>query len=65
MPKDVLLESVGDDVFVSINGIRIARRIDQGMSQARIWLPLKPGWSVLDSADDDDLIVSVDGFRVH
>jgi len=29
MPKDVLLESVGDEVFVSVNGIRIARRADR------------------------------------
>jgi len=65
MPKDVLLESVGDQLFVSINGIRIARRVDPDISQAGIWIPLKPGWSVLDSANDDDLIVSVDGVRVH
>jgi hypothetical protein len=65
MAKDLLLESVGDDLFVSIIGIRIAKRGDPGMSQAGIWIPLKPGWSVVDSPDGDELIVSVDGVRVH
>ncbi len=65
MTKDVLLESVGDDLFVSIIGIRIAKRGDPSLLQARIWVPLKPGWSVLDSPDGDEFIVSVDGVRVE
>jgi hypothetical protein len=65
MTRDVLLESVGDDLFVSINGIRVAKRGNPGASQIGIWVPLKPGWSELDDADGDELIVSVDGVRVH
>ena len=65
MTKDVLLQSAGDDLFVSINGIRIAKRRDPSMSQVGIWIPLKPGWSVLDGLHGDELIVSVDGVRVE
>jgi len=65
MTKDMSLESVGDDLFVSIIGIRIAKRGDPTLSQARFWVPLKPGWSVLDSPDGEELIISVDGIRVE
>ena len=64
MTKDVVLESPDNDLFVSINGVRIAKRGDPGMSEAGIWISLKPGWSVLDSSVGDELIVTVDGVRV-
>jgi hypothetical protein len=65
MTRDVLLEGVGDDVFVSINGIRIAKRSEPDVTRPGVWIPLKPGWSVQSSPDERDLIVSVDGVRVH
>jgi hypothetical protein len=42
----------GHDIFVILpDGLRIARRGYPGTAQARTWVPLEPGWSVVDTAD--------------
>lgn len=45
-----LLSIVGDstDIFVLIDGVKIARRGYPGAPQAKTWVTLEPGWQVLD-----------------
>jgi hypothetical protein len=40
--------SDGHEVFVVADGVRIARRSRRGTLQAKTWVSLEPGWSVLD-----------------
>jgi hypothetical protein len=42
------IESDGTDLFVVVNGVRIARRGRKGTPQAKTWVSLEPGWRVLD-----------------
>jgi hypothetical protein len=36
------------NIFIIADGVRIAKRGHPGTPQARTWVPLEPGWSVLD-----------------
>jgi hypothetical protein len=46
-PK-VEMVSDGNDIFVIANGVRIAKRGRPGTAQAKTWISLEPGWTVLD-----------------
>lgn len=41
----------GTDVFVTFDGVRIAKRGQPGTPQAKTWVSLEPGWRVLDGKD--------------
>jgi hypothetical protein len=45
---EVKMEWEGMDVFVVANGMKIARRGDEGTPQAKTWISLEPGWRVFD-----------------
>jgi hypothetical protein len=45
----VALESVGRDMFLTINGEKIARRGHPKRNGAKTWIPVKQGWIVLDT----------------
>jgi hypothetical protein len=49
-PKTCKLESDGTDVFVVFNGVKIAKRGYPGTPQSKTWIPLEPGYTVLDIA---------------
>ena len=56
MPKrkhhDVcVMECTGDDLFIVFNRVRIAKRGYPDTPQAKTWVPLEPGWRVLDGPD--------------
>jgi hypothetical protein len=62
---NVVLESVGDEIFVVVNGLKIAKRGQPGTPHAGTWIPIEPGWEVLSSADDKELAISQNGTRIH
>jgi len=39
----------GEDIFIVVDGIRIAKRGHPGTSQAKTWISLEPGYSVRDN----------------
>jgi hypothetical protein len=65
-PKwNVKLKATGQDIFVFVNGLKIAKRGYPDTPQAGTWVSLEPGWQVLSSPDRSDVIVSHNGARVH
>ena len=70
MPKrkqrDVcVMECTGDDIFIVFNGVRIAKRGYPDTPQAKTWVPLEPGWRVLDGANLNSFSIDYDGVRVQ
>jgi hypothetical protein len=55
----------GRDIFVVIDGVRIAKRGHRGTPQAKTWVSLEPGWSVIDVEDGQEIEVRHEGVRVH
>jgi hypothetical protein len=48
----------GDDLFLVFNGERIAKRGQPNTPQARTWVNLIPGYSVIDDPDRGGLTVT-------
>jgi hypothetical protein len=42
------MTSDGTDIFVAVDGVKVAKRGRPGTPQAGTWVSLEPGWSVLD-----------------
>jgi hypothetical protein len=51
LPKTCKIESDGTDVFVVFNGVKIAKRGCPGTPRSKTWIPLEPGYTVLDCSD--------------
>jgi hypothetical protein len=71
-PKVVKIESDGHDIFVVVDGGKIAKRSHPDTPQAKTWVSLEPGWVVLDGpalTDPDEessyVEISHHGVRVH
>lgn len=68
-PPTAQIVSDGHDMFVVVDGVRIAKRGHPGTPQAKTWVSLKPGWSVLDKDVVAGLVgeieVSYNGVQVH
>lgn len=64
--KQMKVEIQGDgaDMFVIVDGVKVARRGRPGTPQAKIWVSLEPGWTVLDCASGE-IEISHEGVRVH
>jgi hypothetical protein len=45
-PREVSIESDGEDMYVVADGVRVARRGRPGTLQAGTWIMLEPGWTV-------------------
>jgi hypothetical protein len=46
----VALESVGREMFLTVNGVQIARRVLHPKLKVRkTWIPTKQGWFVIDT----------------
>jgi hypothetical protein len=53
---EATIEFDGEDIFVSFEGVRIAKRGHRGMPQAQTWILLEPGYRVFDT-DDGDIVI--------
>lgn len=54
-----------DDIFVIVDGVKIAKRGHPDTPQARTWISLEPGWTVRDSRDGKRMEIEHEGVRVH
>jgi hypothetical protein len=59
---DIAMVGDGVDIFIVVNGLRIAKRGRLGTPQARVWIALEPGWSV---SGTDNLTITYNGTTVH
>jgi hypothetical protein len=57
------IESDGRDLFVTFNGLKIAKRGQPNTPQAGQWISLEPGFVV--HGGKGDLVVERDGVAVH
>jgi hypothetical protein len=55
----VEIEEDGNDMFVIVNGVIVARRGLTGAPEAGTWMSLEPGWTVTSREDDDRLEVRI------
>ena len=53
------------DMFVVVDGVRIARRGYPGTSQAGTWVSLEPGWEVVDDGRRNTIAIKHNGVSVH
>ena len=53
------------DVFVLIDGTKIAKRGLPGTAHAHMWIMLEPGWMVRDVKGGTAIEVSYDHVRMH
>jgi len=45
------MESDGRDIFIVIDGVRVAKRGRLGTPEASTWVTLVSGWGIRDAAD--------------
>jgi hypothetical protein len=57
--------SDGKDIFITVDGVKIAKRGHRGTAQAMTWISLEPGWSVVSSPDHDTIAIKFQEVRVH
>jgi hypothetical protein len=59
------IHSNGNDIFVSIDDVNIAKRGRPDRPQAGTWISIEPGWSVIDVGDLEGIEVRYQGAKVH
>jgi len=59
------VERTERDLFVVLDGVRIAKRGYPGTPEAETWVQLVPGYTVRDNTNLTDFIIEMDGVRVH
>jgi hypothetical protein len=52
-PPTVEMEGDGRDLFIVVDGVKVAKRGRAGTPQAETWVSIEPGWSVLDVEGGD------------
>jgi hypothetical protein len=57
----VTITKIGDDIFVLLDDMKIAKRGKDGTPQADSWVVLEPPFIVVDSADLTKLVIEIDG----
>jgi hypothetical protein len=57
--------SDGRDIFVVVVGLKIAKRGHPGTSHAKTWIPLEPGWDVVDGENLETIAITYNGVAIH
>ena len=61
-----VMECTGADIFIVLNGVRIAKQRLSRYAAGQTWVPLEPGWtSVCDRPNLDSIAINDDGVRVQ
>jgi hypothetical protein len=65
--QTLIFEIQGDDsdIFIVVDGVKIARRGHKGTAEAMTWVSLEPGWTVIGSQDHEGIEISFEGARAH
>jgi hypothetical protein len=59
--EEVALESIAHDMFLTISGVKVARRGRKGTKRGKAWISVKQGWMVLDTNGPFSLEIKRDG----
>jgi hypothetical protein len=62
---EVEVVSDGKDVFVVVDGVKVARRGYPGTPQAGTWVSIEPGWEVVDGKGMKTIGIRYNGAEVH
>jgi hypothetical protein len=62
---EIKMECDGTDMFIVVNGMKIARRGHEGTPQAKAWISLEPGWRVLGGLNHSTIALEYTRPRVH
>jgi hypothetical protein len=61
----VEIKEIGDELFVLVDGVKIAMRGSPDSAHAEMWIAIEPGWSVLEFDDGDTIQITYNGTRIH
>jgi hypothetical protein len=59
------LRLASNELFVMVDGVKIAMRAKRDTARAGSWIAIEPGWSVLELDDGDTLQISYNGVVIH
>jgi len=59
------LHNDGEDLFVVVDGVKIAKRAAPPTALAMTWIMLEPGWVVLDIHKGNAIEVRYEGASIH
>jgi hypothetical protein len=62
-PKNIEVVGDSDDIFVVVDGVKIAKRGHPGTPEAGTWVSLRPGWTV--TSNESEIEISHDGTPIH
>jgi hypothetical protein len=64
-PGEVEVMWDGGDMFVLLDGLRIAKRGKPGTASAAQWISIEPGYLVIDSADGSEIYIRIRVDAIH
>jgi hypothetical protein len=56
-PPEAGVELTDTDLYVIVDGVRIAKRVRPRTEQAGTWISLKPGWNVVSTPDFSEIYI--------
>jgi hypothetical protein len=59
------LHHEGNDIFVVVDGVKIAKRTSLAAAYAGVWIMLEPGWIVRDAERGTGVEARFEGARIH
>jgi hypothetical protein len=59
------LHNDGENTFVLVDGVKIAKRDRRGTAHANMWIMLEPGWIVRDVHQGKAIEVRFEGASIH
>jgi hypothetical protein len=59
------IKSDGQDIFVVVDNVKVAKRGRPDTPQAKMWISLQPGWQVFDSTTSSEIVIEHNGIRVQ
>jgi hypothetical protein len=62
---ELKMYATGKNIYLTMGGVRIAKRGHPGTPQAGTWVSLEPGYVVRDSLDGEEIIVEHHGVRMR
>jgi hypothetical protein len=65
MIKQATLVRDGRDLFICVDGVKVAKRGAPGTLHAGMWISLEPGLSVHSNWDHSKITITYEGVRVH
>jgi hypothetical protein len=59
------LHHEGQDVFIVVDGVKIAKRKTRASSSATNWIMLEPGWVIRDVERGGAIEITFEGATIH